>query len=295
MNIDPISKRAEYGQSAEKMRPGLYLAATPIGAANDVTLRVLDALARADVIAAEDTRRAAKLMQIHGIARTGRPLIPYHDHNGAEARPGLLKRIQEGAAVVCVSDAGTPLIADPGWRLAREAIDLGLMVAPLPGASALLAALSVAGLPTDRFLFAGFLPPKKAARRADLAELASTPATLVFYESPQRLAGALSDMADVLGNRSAAVSRELTKLYEETRRDRLSELAAHYADTGPPKGEIVVTVGPPERREATDDEIDEALRVALKLNSTKDAAKEVAERLNLPRKRIYARALELKL
>lgn len=293
MNSDAPSKRGEYGETGARLPRGLYLVATPIGAAQDVTLRALDALRRADAIAAEDTRRAAKLMSLHGVPRAGRPLIPYHDHNGAEARPGLLARIEAGEAVACVSDAGTPLIADPGWRLAREAIDRDLPVFAVPGASALLAALSVAGLPTDRFMFAGFPPPKQAARRTALAELAAVPGTLVFYESPRRLADFLADAAAIFGDRPAAVCRELTKLHEETRRGGLSALAAHYAAAGPPKGEIVVCVGPPAPREATAEDLDDALAEALTRLRTKDAAKEVAERLGLPRREVYARALAL--
>ncbi len=221
MNLDDQSKREEYGETGERLPAGLYLVATPIGASQDITLRALDALRRADVIAAEDTRRAQKLMSIHGVPRAGRPLIPYHDHSGDAARGGLLKRIAEGRSIVCVSDAGTPLIADPGWKLAREAIDQNLPVVALPGASALLAALCVSGLPTDRFLFGGFPPPKQAARRTEFTELAALKATLVFYESPRRLAACLADMAETLGaDRPAAVCRELTKLYEETAEER---------------------------------------------------------------------------
>lgn len=276
-----------------RLPPGLYLAATPIGAAGDVTLRALDALARADVIAAEDTRRALKLMSLHGVARRGRPMIPYHDHNGASQRPGLLQRIAEGESVVCVTDAGTPLVADPGWRLAREAIDAGLPVAALPGASALLAALTVSGLPTDRFFFAGFPPPKQAARRKMLAELAAVPGTLVFYESPRRLGALLADMKDVLGaDRQASVSRELTKLYEETRRGPVAELAEMYRDAAP-KGEIVVCVGPPDAAAPDAADLDDALNEALKAAGVRDAAKLVSLRLGLPKRAVYARALEL--
>lgn len=294
MNLDNRSKRIDYGDTGAELGPGLYLVATPIGASGDVTLRALEALAKADVIAAEDTRRALKLMTIHGISRAGRPLVPYHDHNGAEARPRLLARIEAGDSVVCVSDAGTPLIADPGWRLAREAIDLGLPVHALPGASALLAALTVSGLPTDRFLFAGFLPPKTAGRKAGLAELAAVPATMVFYESPRRLAGFLADATEVLGDRAASVSRELTKLHEETRRGGLAELAAHYAEAGAPKGEIVISIGPPPKGEVGAETLDEALAAALATMRVKDAAKAVSAALGLPRKTVYARALELK-
>jgi 16S rRNA (cytidine1402-2'-O)-methyltransferase len=276
------------------LAPGLYLVATPIGSARDVTLRGLDILARADLLAAEDTRRARKLLDIHGVRREGRTILPYHDHNGAAMRPRLLAALAEGRSVALVSDAGTPLVADPGYRLAVEAIAAGVTVTAAPGASALLAALSVAGLPTDRFLFAGFLPPKDAARRRALAEVAPTPATLVFYESPHRLADSLAAMAEVLGgDRPAAVCRELTKRFEQTRRDTLAALAASYAGEPDPKGEIVVVVGPPLAREVGPEDIDAALAQALEGASVKDASAEVAERLGLPRRQVYARALDL--
>lgn len=289
----PEDAGARPARAPARLACGLYLAATPIGAADDVTLRALDALARADVIAAEDTRRAQKLMTIHGLDRARRPIVPYHDHNGAAQRPRLLARIEAGESVVCVTDAGTPLVADPGWKLAKEAILRGLPVFALPGASALLAALTVSGLPTDRFMFAGFLPPKRAARRADLAALAGVPATLVFYESPRRLAAALADMAAVLGGgREAAVCRELTKLHEETRRGALADLA-EACEGPPPKGEIVVCVGPPPPRETTADEVDDALRAALNAARPSDAARDVAAALGLPKREVYARALAL--
>ncbi|NNU78891.1 16S rRNA (cytidine(1402)-2'-O)-methyltransferase [Halovulum dunhuangense] len=276
------------------LAPGLYLVATPIGTADDVTLRALAVLRSADWLAAEDTRQARKLMEIHGIPLAGRPILPYHDHNGAQQRPRILAALREGKSVAYVSDAGTPLIADPGYRLAEAVIAEGLAVTAVPGASAVLAALSVAGLPTDRFLFAGFLPPKSAARRTELAELAAVPATLVFYEAPRRLAAVLADMAAVLGGgRRAAVCRELTKRFEETRRDTLAALAEAYAAEDPPKGEAVVVIGPPLRTEATAETLDDALRAALGANSVKDAAALVAEATGLPKKRVYARALEL--
>lgn len=293
MKLDHQSKRDESAADAA-LGPGLYLAATPIGAAQDISLRALDALRRADVIAAEDTRRVLKLMSIHGVARAGRPVIAYHDHSGDGAREGLLSRLAEGLSVVCVSDAGTPLIADPGWKLARAAIDADLPVIALPGASALLAALCVSGLPTDRFFFGGFPPPKQAGRLAEFAELASLRATLVFYESPRRLAACLADMAEAFGaDRPAAVCRELTKLYEETRRGALGDLAAQYQDAGPPKGEIVILIGPPTKVAVDEADIDAALMAALKTMRVKDAAKEVASRLGLPRREVYQRALAL--
>lgn len=294
MKLDHQSKREESDEATDRLPQGLYLVATPIGASQDISLRALDALRRADVIAAEDTRRAQKLMSIHGVPRAGRPLIPYHDHSSEGARGGLLARIAEGRSVVCVSDAGTPLIADPGWKLAREAIDQDLPVIALPGASALLAALCVSGLPTDRFLFAGFPPPKQAGRQAEFTELATLKATLVFYESPRRLATCLADMATIWGaDRTAAVCRELTKLYEETRRGTVGELATHYADAGAPKGEIVILIGPPLKTEAAEADVDAALTEALKTHRVKDAAKEVAAKLGLPRRDVYQRALAL--
>lgn len=276
------------------LAPGLYLVATPIGAARDITLRALDILGSADLLAAEDTRQTRKLLDIHGVKRAGRTIIPYHDHNGAAQRPRLLEALAEGKSVALVSDAGTPLVADPGYRIAVEAIAAGYNVVAAPGASAVLAALSVAGLPTDRFLFSGFLPPREMARKRSLAELAAVPATLVFYESPRRLADCLAAMVEVFGGaRSAAVCRELTKRFEETRRGTLAELAADYAQGPDPKGEIVVLVGPPLEVEVTEDALDAALGRALAHLSVKDAAAEVAEALDLPRRRVYARALEL--
>jgi 16S rRNA (cytidine1402-2'-O)-methyltransferase len=289
MTAEPPSKRAA---DAPPLPAGLYLVATPIGSADDVTLRALDILRRADAIAAEDTRRTRQLLDIHGVALGGRPIIPYHDHNGAAQRPGLLARIADGQAVALVSDAGTPLVADPGWRLAREAIDRGLPVTAAPGASAVLTALSLAGLPTDRFLFAGFPPPKAGERARFLAEVAPVPATLVFYESPRRLGESLAAMLAALGDRPAAVCRELTKKFEEVRRARLSDLAAAYAGEEP-RGEIVVVVGPPAPAEAAEADIDAALLAALEGATVKDAARQVADALGAPRKAIYARALQL--
>ncbi|MEM8788940.1 MAG: 16S rRNA (cytidine(1402)-2'-O)-methyltransferase [Pseudomonadota bacterium] len=273
------------------LSPGLYLVSTPIGNAEDITLRALRLLGAADVLAAEDTRTARRLMDMHGVALNGRPLVAYHDHNGPQARPRLMADLAAGRSVAYVSEAGTPLIADPGYRLASEAIAAGHAVQAAPGASALLAALAVAGLPTDRFLFAGFLPPKSAARRAALADLTAVPATLVFYESPRRLTDSLADMQAVLGDREAAVCRELTKKFEETRRGALSDLAAHYA--APPKGEVVVVVAPPAAAVADPQTLDTALTAALARHSVRDAAQLVAEATGLPRKRVYARALEL--
>ena len=275
------------------LAPGLHLVATPIGAAGDVTLRALDILARADILAAEDTRRTGQLLAAHGIDRGDRRMVAYHDHNAPAKAPWLIAQMREGASVALVSDAGTPLVADPGWRLARMAIDAGVPVRAAPGASALLAALAVAGLPTDRFLFAGFPPVKTAERARWLDEFARVPATLVFYEAPHRLPESVAAMAEAFGDRPAAICRELTKTYEEVRRDGLAGLSAALAAEGPPKGEIVVVVGPPAARAAGQEEIDAALRAALGEHSVKDAAALVAQALGAPRKDIYRRALAL--
>ncbi|MFN4283588.1 MAG: 16S rRNA (cytidine(1402)-2'-O)-methyltransferase [Alphaproteobacteria bacterium] len=278
---------------APLLPPGLYVVATPIGNAADITLRALDVLKNVDAIACEDSRVTMKLMARHGI---GTKLIAYHEHNAAEMRPKILAGLRRGSRIALVSDAGTPLVSDPGYKLVRDAIDEGLAVVPLPGPSAPLAALILSGLPSDRFLFAGFLPPKSAARRAALGELAAVPATLIFFESAQRLGETLADMADVLGARPAAVSRELTKLYEETRRGDLRDLAEHYAAAGAPKGEIVVCVGGADAatQAASAESLDDHLRRALANASVKDAAALVAAATGLPRKQVYARALELK-
>lgn len=272
------------------LSPGLYLVATPIGNARDITLRALDVLTAADVIACEDTRVTAKLLTIHGIAT---PTTAYHEHNARRAGPALIERIARGQAVALVSDAGTPLVSDPGYRLVQAAIAAGLPITSIPGPSSVLTALTLAGLPTDRFLFAGFLPPKTAGRRQALAELADVRTTLVFLETPPRLAASLADMAAQLGDRAAVVARELTKFYEEVRRGGLAELAAHYAAAGAPKGEVVVLVGPPVADVVDDDEVDRALAEALASMSVKDAAASVAAATGRPRREVYRRALSL--
>ncbi|MGE4610233.1 MAG: 16S rRNA (cytidine(1402)-2'-O)-methyltransferase [Paracoccaceae bacterium] len=274
---------------------GLYLVSTPIGTASDITLRALNILENADILAAEDTRNTRKLMGIHGVKLNKRPMLPYHDHNGPAQRPRILAAIRDGKSVAYVSDAGTPLIADPGYRLAADAISEGLPVTSAPGASALLAALAVAGLPTDRFLFAGFPPVKSVAKAKFLAEFSTVPATLVFYESPRRLADCLTAMVAAFGGaRRVAVCRELTKKFEEVRRGTLTDLAAKYSTEPAPKGEVVVVVGPPINEDASEQDIDVALLEALKTLSVKDAAKAVSDALDIPRKQLYARALELK-
>jgi 16S rRNA (cytidine1402-2'-O)-methyltransferase len=277
-----------------KPAPGLHLVATPIGNAADITLRALDTLAGADVIACEDTRVTRKLATRYGIKTR---LLSYHEHNAERVRPLLLARLERGEAVALVADAGTPLISDPGYKLVRACIAAGHGVTVVPGPSAPLAALVVSGLPTDRFVFAGFLPGRPAARRKALADLAAIDATLVFFESARRLPAALADMAAVLGEREAAVARELTKLFEEVRRAPLGELAARYRDEGPPKGEVVVVVGPPPpgaaREPVAQEALDAQIRRALETSSVRDAAAEVAAVTGLPRRRVYARAVEL--
>lgn len=273
--------------------PGLHLVSTPIGAARDITLKALDVLAGADVLAAEDTRTLRHLMEIHGVAINGRMMLPYHDHNGAEMRPKILGLLAEGKSVAYASEAGTPLVADPGFQLAREAIAAGHTVLAAPGASAVLCALTVSGLPSDRFLFAGFLPPKSQARKTTLRELAGVPASLIFYESPNRVAATLADMAEVLGaDRQAALCRELTKKFEEVRRGRLADLALALKETDV-KGEIVLIVDRGAERQATQVEIEAALRNALLTLSSKDAATAVANAFGLPRREVYQMALAL--
>lgn len=270
--------------------PGLYLVATPIGNLADITLRALDVLKRAELVACEDTRVTGKLLAHYGIHAR---LVRYDDHSGEAERSELVRRLAAGASVALVSDAGTPLVSDPGYKLLRAAATAGVAVVPVPGASAALAALQVSALPPDRFLFAGFLPPKAAARRKAIAALAAVPATLVFYETGPRLAAALADLAAALGPRPAAVARELTKLFEEVRRGTLAELAAAYRDALPPKGEIAVVVGPPAAEEASRAELDALLARALAAMSVRDAAAAVAEASGRPKKEVYRRALQL--
>ena len=273
------------------LSPGLYLVATPIGNLADISLRALAVLSRADLIAAEDTRHSRKLLSHFGIKGE---LTPYHEHNAAKERPRLLARIRAGFAVALISDAGTPLVSDPGYKLVREALEAGLEVTSVPGASAVLAALTSAGLPTDTFLFAGFLPPKGGARRKRLEELKPVPATLIFYETASRLAASLADMAEVYGAREAAVAKELTKLHESVARGTPAELAAALASTEL-KGEFVVLVGPPNPDEAEigDEAIVASLKQALKQESFRDAVRSVADKFKLKRSRVYELGLAL--
>ncbi|WP_136684804.1 16S rRNA (cytidine(1402)-2'-O)-methyltransferase [Falsirhodobacter xinxiangensis] len=274
------------------LAPGLHFVATPIGAARDITLRALDILRDADVLAAEDTRTLRHLMEIHGIPLGGRPLVAYHDHNGDSAGPRLIAAMKDGKSVAYASEAGTPLVSDPGFELSREAIAAGLTVLTAPGPSAVLAALTIAGLPSDRFLFAGFLPSTSSARKKALAEVAPIQATLVFYESPKRIAATLRDMAEAWPDRRAAVCRELTKKFEETTRGTVAELAEAFADRSV-KGEIVLLVDRGAPEVASEEDVEAALRRALETLSVKDAAAEVAQRLGLPKRDVYQMALKL--
>ena len=278
--------------AARPLAPGLHVVATPIGNLGDITLRALSTLAAADLIACEDTRVTAKLTRHYGIHA---PLLAYHDHNAEKQRPKIMERLERGEAVALVSDAGTPLVSDPGYRLVREAIEAGYMVVPVPGASALLAGLIASGLPSDAFFFAGFLPPKETGRRKRLAELAAVPATLVFYESPQRLAACLADMAAVLGGkREGVMARELTKAFETVRRGSLTELAAIFAGEPPPKGEIVLLVGPAEAAAPAADDVDALLADLLTRHPLREAAAEAAAQTGLPRRLLYQKALAMK-
>lgn len=272
------------------LAPGLYLVATPIGNLGDITLRGLSVLARSDVIYCEDTRHSRTLVQHYGIRV---PLKSYHDHNAAVMRPVILDELAAGRRVALISDAGTPLVSDPGYKLAREAIDAGHAVVALPGASAVLTALTCAGLPTDAFWFGGFLPPKSAARQARLEALKSVDATLVIYEAPSRVAATLADLLAVLGDRPAAVARELTKMHEEVVRGRLSDLVHRCADVAA-RGEYAIVIGPPEPGEVSDAAIASALQDALQDMRLKDAAKAVAEALGVARNRVYDIGLRLK-
>ena len=286
-------RRYAIGAMAADVPPlaaGLYLVATPIGNLRDITLRALETLAGADVIACEDSRVTRKLTEHYGIAT---PLTPYHEHNAADARPKLIARLAQGEAIALVSDAGTPLISDPGYKLVQAASAAGHVVIAVPGASAVLTALTASGLPTDRFFFEGFLPPKQAARQKRIAALAAVPATLLVFESGTRLAAALADLAAGLGARKAAICRELTKLHEEIRRSDLVELAEHYAGGGETRGEVVIVMAPPAAEAVSALDIDAMLRNALNRVSVKDAVGEVASATGRPRREVYQRALAL--
>lgn len=289
---DPAFNVGGYRIPAKPLAPGLYVVSTPIGNLGDITVRALATLAAADIIACEDTRVTPVLLRHYGISAK---LMPYHDHNAAAQRPKLLAALDEGKAVALVSDAGTPLVSDPGYKLVSEVQAAGHQVVPVPGASAMLAGLVASGLPSDSFLFAGFLPPKTAVRQKRLEELANVPATLLFYETGPRVADALADIAAVLGaERDAVMARELTKAFETIRRDTAAGLAAALAAEPPPKGEIVLLIGPPLEKAVSAEDADAILRALLADHAVGAAASEAARLTGLPRRDLYRRALALK-
>jgi 16S rRNA (cytidine1402-2'-O)-methyltransferase len=276
---------------AQRIQPGLHIVATPIGNLGDITLRALSTLAAADLILAEDKRVTKVLLAHYGITT---PIMAYHEHNAGEMRPLILAKLREGQALALVSDAGTPLVSDPGYKLVEAVLEAGCKLTATPGASAVLMGLVLSGLPSDRFFFEGFLPNKSGERRRRARELEHVPASLIFFEAPHRIAETLVDLAAVYGERPAAVARELTKKFEQVRRGTLPELAGQYAREPTPKGEIVLLVGPPQAEAALDDAgIDRALEQALAEHSQRDAVQLVSAELGLPRKRVYARALRL--
>ena len=278
-------------RSRQALEPGLYLVATPIGNLRDVTLRALDVLGAADLVLAEDTRVTRKLLDAYDIKAS---LQAYHDHNAETVRPQIEEALQAGKIIALVSDAGTPMVSDPGYKLARMAIDEGYKVIAIPGASAVLTALCVSGLPTDSFSFAGFPPPKTVAREKWLEKHKAAPGSLVIYEGASRIPASLASMAKILGDRPAAVCRELTKFYEEARRGSLEELAAHYDEAGSPKGEVVIVIGPAPADIWDEARIDEALHLALKDMRVKEASSHIAEQSGWAKRDVYARAIALK-
>lgn len=287
------SRLPEASKPQQSLARGLYIVATPIGNAADITLRALDILKRADVIACEDTRVTGKLLHLHGIPHG--KLISYHEHNAPKAGPRIMEHLNSGEIVALVSDAGTPMINDPGYRLAELCRTGGIPVHAAPGPSAVTNALVLAGLPTDRFMYAGFPPPKQGKRRSWLGDMAAVNATLVFLESPQRLAASLGDMAAVFGPRPACVLREMTKMFEEVRHGTLGELAAHYESAGPPKGEVTLVVGGPLAADAPcEEDIDERLRELLQSESVREAAAQIAAETGIPKRDAYNRALAVK-
>ncbi|SNR47819.1 16S rRNA (cytidine(1402)-2'-O)-methyltransferase [Puniceibacterium sediminis] len=278
--------------AAGRLAPGLYLVAVPIGNARDITLRALDILRNADVLAAEDTRSLRRLMEIHGVPLGDRPLVAYHDHNGDRVRPRLMADMTAGLSVAYASEAGTPMISDPGFDLMRACVEEGVPATTAPGVSAVVTALTLAGLPTDRFLFAGFLPNASGQRKSQLKALADVPATLVFYESPKRVAAMLRDAAETLGDREAVVCRELTKKFEECLRGTLSSLSESLTDTNV-KGEIVVLVARADSPNVSEQDVTEALENALQTMSVRDAADFVSQMFSLPRRAIYQQAMKI--
>ena len=280
---------------AKKLHPGLHILATPIGTANDITLRALQVLREADVLAAEDTRVLRKLMDIHGIDLSGRKILPYHDHNGDMQRPKIMALLAEGKTVAYSSDAGTPLIADPGFSLSKAAIENNIRIHVVPGASALLTALCLAGQPTDNFFFGGFLGSKTSQRIKNLEKVAGIEATLIYYESPKRTVAALRDMVTVFGgDRLVSVCRELTKKFEEVIRGTLDAAICEIDMRESFKGEVVIVLGPPIKEQISDEDIYQALKIALQEYRIKDAASQIAEQFSIPRKRTYEMALKIK-
>nr|WP_238321221.1 16S rRNA (cytidine(1402)-2'-O)-methyltransferase [Thioclava atlantica] len=280
-------------EGGRALEPGLHFIATPIGSARDITLRALDILKSADVLAAEDTRSLRHLMEIHGVALAGRPLVAYHDHNGAAVRPKLLRALEEGKTVVYASEAGTPLVADPGYQLARAVIEAGLPLHSAPGPSAVLTALTLSGLPSDRFLFAGFPPNTRGARLNWLAEFKTIPATLVFYESPKRIREMLRDSVQTFGaGRQAALCRELTKRFEEVRRGNLEDLLEGL-EAAQVKGELVLVIDRVPAVEIDEEELAALLKAALSQGSLRDAVDQVAADTGLARRKVYQAALAL--
>lgn len=272
------------------MEKGLYLVSTPIGNLNDMTDRARQTLEQATVIACEDTRTTNKLLMLLGISTTAK-MLAYHEYNADKMRPTLISLLEKGETIALVSDAGTPLVSDPGYRLVRDCLDQGIAVFPVPGANALLPALQLSGLPSDRFFFVGFLSTKKNARQKELQEVAAVPGTLIFYESPHRVKDTLTDMLTILGNRQASVVREITKKFEETKRGTLYDLIAEFAQE--PKGEIVILVDRPQPVQEKID-LNDLLKNALSTKTVKDAAAQVAKKTGLPKKQVYQKALELK-
>lgn len=276
--------------SKRKFDPGLYVTSTPIGNLGDITLRALDLLRSADLIACEDKRVSGKLLSYYDIST---PMISYHDHNAQNVMPHLLSELKAGKIVALISDAGTPLISDPGYRLVNECQKENVMITSLPGASAILCALTVAGMPTDNFLFCGFLPSKTTARKKEIHKFSDVKSTLVFYESPRRLLACLRDIKEMLGNRNTAVCRELTKLYEEVQKNNLDELIQHYEGIPTPKGEVVLVIEPPEKNDDLVSDLDGALKDALDTLTVKEAVAAVTYLTGKKRKEVYKRALEL--
>ena len=288
--MKPDHSQTYPGQPIAGQPPGLYIVATPIGNLKDITLRALDVLNAVDLIACEDTRVTGKLLSHYGISK---PTLSYNDHNGEERRPKIIEALEQGKRVALVSDAGTPLISDPGYKLVKEVQERGFYVTALPGASSVMGALCLSGLPTDRFFFGGFLPAKQEACRKELQSLALVPATLVFFESARRLVDTLGLMHETLGDRAVTVVREISKLYEESRPGALSELLRYYEQHGEPKGEVVIVVGAPLAQSATAESIEAKLALLLGTHSIKEAAAILAEETGRPRKEIYSLALKV--